>query len=62
MKITSEEIARLANVSRSTVSRVINNYSNVPEPTRQKVMGVIEKYGYKPNAFAASLRGKATWK
>ena len=59
MKITSEEIARLANVSRSTVSRVINNYPNVPEPTRQKVMGVIEKYGYKPNAFARVLAGKS---
>ena len=28
MNITSEEIAKLANVSRSTVSRVVNNYSN----------------------------------
>lgn len=59
MKITSEEIAKLANVSRSTVSRVINNYSNVPDETRNKVMAVIEEYGYEPNSFARVLAGKA---
>ena len=60
MKITSAEIARLANVSRSTVSRVVNNYSNVPDETRKKVLDVIEKYGYEPNSFAQVLAGKAS--
>ena len=59
MNITSEEIAKLANVSRSTVSRVINHYPNVPEETRIKVMDVIKKYGYQPNTFAQVLAGKA---
>lgn len=59
MKITSEEIAKLAHVSRSTVSRVINNYSNVPEETRRKVMEVIEQYGYEPHSSARVLAGKA---
>ena len=36
--MNSSEIAKLAGVSRSTVSRVINNYSNVPEETREKVL------------------------
>ena len=58
MKITSEEIARLANVSRSTVSRVINNYPNVPEKTRQKVLEVIQEHGYVPNSSARALAGK----
>lgn len=58
MRITSEEIAQLANVSRSTVSRVINNYPNVPEETRQKVMAVIKEKGYEPNSFARVLAGK----
>lgn len=58
MKITSTEIAKIANVSRSTVSRVINNYSNVPEKTRQKVLAVIEEYGYVPNSSARALVGK----
>ena len=56
----SEDIARLAGVSRSTVSRVINNYSNVPEETRRKVMKVIEKYNYSPNSSARALAGKRT--
>ncbi len=54
----SEDIAKLAGVSRSTVSRVINDYSNVPDETRRKVMKVIEEYDYRPNAFARTLAGK----
>ncbi len=57
--MNSEEIARLAKVSRSTVSRVINNYPNVPEHTRKKVQAIIDQYGYKPNASARILAGKA---
>lgn len=54
----SEDIAKLAGVSRSTVSRVINNYDNVPDETRAKVMKIIEEYDYRPNAFARTLAGK----
>ncbi len=57
--MTGDEIAKLAGVSRSTVSRVINNYSNVPEETRRRVMEIIEQYDYRPNALAQSLAGKA---
>ncbi len=39
--MNSTEIAKIAGVSRSTVSRVINNYSNVSEETREKVLRVI---------------------
>lgn len=56
----SEDIAKLAGVSRSTVSRVINNYSNVPEETRAKVLKVIEQYQYEPNTSARVLAGKGT--
>jgi LacI family transcriptional regulator len=56
----SEEIAKLAGVSRSTVSRVVNNYSNVPEKTRAKVMEVIQQYNYHPNLSAQVLAGKKT--
>lgn len=59
-EINSMEIARLAGVSRSTVSRVINNYTNVPPETRDKVMRVIEQYNYVPNASAQVLAGKKT--
>lgn len=54
----SEEIARIAGVSRSTVSRVINEYPNVPEDTKKKVLEVIEKYNYQPNNCARVLAGK----
>jgi LacI family transcriptional regulator len=54
----SEEIAKIAGVSRSTVSRVINNYSNVPDDTKKKVLEVIEKYNYQPNTCARVLAGK----
>ena len=56
----SEEVARLAGVSRSTVSRVINNYSNVPDETREKVMKVIREHNYVPNTSARVLAGKGT--
>lgn len=56
--LKSSEIAKLAGVSRSTVSRVINNYANVPEETRRRVMEIIEKYDYEPNTSARSLAGK----
>ncbi len=56
----SEEIAKIAGVSRSTVSRVINNYSNVPEKTREKVMKVIKEYHFEPNTSARVLAGKGT--
>jgi len=56
----SEDIAKLAGVSRSTVSRVINNYKNVPEETRKKVMQVIEQYQFHPNISARVLAGKKT--
>jgi len=56
----SEEIARIAGVSRSTVSRVINNYPNVPEKTRERVMKIIREYNYEPNLSARVLAGKRT--
>lgn len=56
----SEEVARLAGVSRSTVSRVINQYSNVPDKTRERVMKVVREHNYVPNTSARVLAGKCT--
>ena len=50
-----EDIAAKAGVSRSTVSRVINNEPYVSEKTRQKVMTVIEAEGFTPNPAARAL-------
>ncbi|GAB6098617.1 LacI family DNA-binding transcriptional regulator [Halanaerocella petrolearia] len=55
MKITMKEIAQEADVSKATVSRVINNDKHVREETRKKVMKVVEKYNYKPHTVAQGL-------
>jgi LacI family transcriptional regulator len=54
------EIAKLAGVSRSTISRVIKNYPNVPQKTREKVMKIIEEHNYFPNISGQVLAGKKT--
>ena len=54
---TLEEIAKLADVSRSTVSRVINNDPHVSEETRSRVLQIIQDVGFQPNRAASSLAG-----
>lgn len=54
--ITIIDIAKLANVSVSTVSRVMNNHPDVSAKTRAKVMEVIEAQSYIPNDSARSLK------
>ncbi|WP_043930264.1 LacI family DNA-binding transcriptional regulator [Bacillus sp. EB01] len=58
--ITIKEIAERANVSRTTVSRVINNSGYVSEDAKNRVLKVIEETGYIPNEYAKSLRTKRT--
>ncbi|MGR5323062.1 LacI family DNA-binding transcriptional regulator [Vibrio alfacsensis] len=53
--ITIKEVSELANVSQSTVSRVLNEHPTVKEVNRKKVFDAIKKLGYKPNAFAQAL-------
>lgn len=56
-RVTANDIARIARVSRSTISRVVNDYPNVPEDTRQRVMEVIRQTGYIPHQQARNLAG-----
>lgn len=58
--VTIKEIAERANVSRTTVSRVINNSGYVSEEAKRKVLKVIEETGYIPSENAKSLRTKKT--
>jgi len=53
--LTLEDIAREAGVSRSTVSRVVNDQPNVREDVRQRVWEVIQQRGYHPNVAARAL-------
>ncbi|MGE6259378.1 catabolite control protein A [Heyndrickxia sporothermodurans] len=60
MNITIYDVAREANVSMATVSRVVNGNPNVKPATRKKVLEVIERLGYRPNAVARGLASKKT--
>jgi len=54
-QLTIEDIARLANVSRSTVSRVLNDHPSVRPTVRDRVLSIIKEYGYAPQAAARHL-------
>ncbi|CAM3150935.1 catabolite control protein A [Filibacter tadaridae] len=60
MAITIYDVAREANVSMATVSRVVNGNQNVKPVTRKKVLDCIERLGYRPNAVARGLASKKT--
>ena len=59
-KITIREIAKLAGVSKTTVSRVLSGSNFVSENTRDRVLEIIEEKEYKPNIMAQSLRTNRT--
>lgn len=56
-KHTIDDIARLAGVSKTTVSRVLNHKSDVDPETRERVLRVIHEQNYVPSATAAGLAG-----
>ncbi|SFH74511.1 catabolite control protein A [Pisciglobus halotolerans] len=58
--ITIYDVAREANVSMATVSRVVNGNPNVKPTTRKKVLEVIDRLDYRPNAVARGLASKKT--
>lgn len=54
--ITVKELAKLCEVSPSTVSNILNGKPNVGEETRQRVLQTIKETGYQPNYFASGMR------
>jgi LacI family transcriptional regulator len=52
---TLNDVAIRANVSKQTISRVVNNKGEVSEATRQRVLEAIREIGYHPNTLARSL-------
>ncbi len=58
--ITSHDVARLAEVSQATVSRVLRDDPKVRPQTRQRVLKVLAETGYEPNAAARAFRAGRT--
>jgi LacI family transcriptional regulator len=60
MKATINDVAKIAGVSKATVSRVLNGSKPVSEDIRNKVMKVVQETNYKPSSLARSLVSKKT--
>jgi LacI family transcriptional regulator len=60
MKVTIKEVAKEANVSIATVSRVINNADDVSVEIKEKVEKAIAYLNYHPNSLARSLKNNIT--
>ncbi|KPU26922.1 LacI family transcriptional regulator [Caloranaerobacter sp. TR13] len=60
MKITIKDVAKKANVSVATVSRILNNLGGYSEETKEKVLKVIDEIGYQRNEIARGLITKST--
>lgn len=55
VRVTIGEIARIAGVSKTTVSRVLNHKPDVDPGTRQRILDLIEQLSFQPNAFAKAI-------
>jgi LacI family transcriptional regulator len=58
--VSSKDVAKLAGVSQSTVSRVLNNPAGVSKPALEKVKMAMSELNYRPNSVARSLVQKKT--
>lgn len=58
--VTLKDVARRADVSYQTVSKVLRNQMQVTPETRARIMTAVEELGYRPNVAARSLRTQST--
>jgi LacI family transcriptional regulator len=58
IKISMDYIAKKAGVAKSTVSFTLNGSKNVSPQTKKKVLDIVNKYNYRPNIIASSLKNK----
>jgi LacI family transcriptional regulator len=56
VRVTIEDVARAAGVSRQTVSRALNDKSEIAPETRRRVLAVVEELDYRPNMFARGMK------
>ncbi|MCO5071786.1 MAG: LacI family DNA-binding transcriptional regulator [Rhizobiaceae bacterium] len=59
-KIRSLEVAERAQISRSTVSRVLSGDPRISEATRARVLAAADELGYQPNLIARGLKNQST--
>ncbi|MFZ7201757.1 trehalose operon repressor TreR [Avibacterium avium] len=57
-KLTIKDIAALAGVGKSTVSRVLNQDSKVSAETREKIQAIIQAHNFTPSQSARAMRGQ----
>ena len=60
-RINITQIAKMAGVSKTTVSRVLNNKPDVKAESREKIEELIKKYNYYPNAYAKAVSNKKSY-
>jgi len=54
--VTIEDVARHVGVAKGTVSRVLNNYTDISKETRERILKAVEELGYHPSHTARSLK------
>jgi LacI family transcriptional regulator len=59
-RVTIQDVAQAAGVSRQTVSRAINDLSEISPQTRDRVLRIAEEMGYRPNSIARGLATQRT--
>lgn len=55
MKVTINDIAKAANVAKSTVSKVLNDASTIPDETKRRVRAIMKELNYTPSSIATQL-------
>lgn len=56
LRVTISDVSDALGLTKSTVSRAMNNYSDISESTRLRVMRMAEKMGYRPLSYAQAIR------
>src|SRR2546430_17502916 len=59
-KLTIQDIAQLAGVSKASVSRVLNHHPSVSSELHERVMRIVQEHKFVPNVTATELAGGRT--
>lgn len=58
--VNIKDIARIANVSPSTVSKALNDQADVSAATKERILAIAKELNYSPNAFGKGLKSRTT--